>query len=292
MSHTQPALPRLAFDPTLRHPHSFLRPTTNAAANQTAADTSSSVKPLIFGVKRQRSRDDISMDEGSPPPLTAVRGAELVGAKRIMAKRIRLGSGKLAIGRLLASLEKKQLVDVLLWFVQRHPPLLHDLLLPLPKPTVQIAQSSLQNLERKLLDSFPYSRDGPARNDYAYLRIRPILFELIDTLFEFADHFASPDEHPSALFAYAALAMDTLDRLPRWDNQEREAERARFFSRLNEYWLQAVRIAAHKVSEGRIFGAEMVGEWARLIAARNENGRLGEVMEAFRKELGWIVGVH
>lgn len=79
----------------------------------------------------------------------------------------------------LGSLDKSKLIDIVQHLFNAHPEIRQDIISCIPAPTVHSAAAVLNNLEKRLADSFPYNRHGPSRNDYTFSRVRGSLMELI-----------------------------------------------------------------------------------------------------------------
>jgi len=202
-------------------------------------------------------------------------------------------ASRLSLNRLLDPLDKQQVATVLTSLIQRHPHLYNEVATHIPGPTVDSLQLFFQDLERKLVESFPYTRTGPSHDDYAYQRVRPILKEIRETLLEYGDHFDNPQEHTATRFNYLALACGVIQRLPAWDNPAHEKDREELYENMREYFVRVVKDAESEVKEGKVFGAQMVSEWARILVQQNEvaQGKFAEVLEKFRVSLGWMIGL-
>lgn len=83
------------------------------------------------------------------------------------------------IAKPIATLDKEKLIQIVHSLFDAHPELRQDIMTYIPTPTVASAATVLQNLEKRLADSFPYNRLGPSRNDYTFSRVRGPLTELV-----------------------------------------------------------------------------------------------------------------
>jgi len=211
--------------------------------------------------------------------------------KASFIKRARRKSGRrLSPGKLLESLDKKQLTKVILDTLQRYPSFNDDILALIPQPSVQHARESLLAMEKRLMQSIPYSRSGPARDDYAYFRVQPVINELKESILEYADHFSN-EEHPSIQFEYLLAAFEIIGRLPKWNNPAHNLETMELYEQLADQCLDAVQTATLQARNGRIFGSQAVKEWAILLEKCNgqSSGAFDQVLKAFEDGLGWII---
>ncbi|RKP25528.1 Cut8 six-helix bundle-domain-containing protein, partial [Syncephalis pseudoplumigaleata] len=193
------------------------------------------------------------------------------------------------------SLDKQQLASLIATLVDKHPHLRPEVVAQLPRPTIQSVTSALNTLHRRLLAAFPYSRNGPGRDDYTFHRVRPVLDELRTNLLQYGEHFVQASEHSVTAFAYLALAATIIEQMPHWDNPEHDrAYRSDLYRRLAERWQLAVDVATKRAAEGKIYGEQTVSEWYRCLERHSAqaNGALDDVLASFRKGLGWMIGVH
>jgi hypothetical protein len=192
------------------------------------------------------------------------------------------------------SLEKEQLVNLVVTLMDKHPAVREQIMSQVPRPTIQSASANLVNMERKLVNSFPYSKTGPARDEYAFSRVRPVLGEIKDTLLDYLDYFTSENEHVYTRFEFLKVAAGTVARLPVWNHPHRDADRFLLFERLAACWENVIKDTMREVNDGgRILSAELVHQWARDMAFANQesNGIFEGVKMLFCKGLGWTIGL-
>ncbi|KAI8967484.1 hypothetical protein BDF20DRAFT_917436 [Mycotypha africana] len=256
------------------------------------------------------------------------------------SKRNRMSIKKdFPISKLLATLDKDKLIDLINDLVDSNPHLKSEIDAHIPPPTTQSISLIIGNLEKKLMDSFPYNK-STARDDYTFNRVKTAILDIVNTLLEYADHFTSPisdnnnsnssnssgrvvhadrntnssssssgnhhsnasitvpdqlgeHHHSITIFSYLHYATDVANRLPVWDTDAHNQIKQDLFTELIGYWKKAINIAASKVSQGKIFGQQVVTEWAKDIVQHDQEtqGRFGEVIQLFTERLGWIIGV-
>ncbi|ORY03533.1 Cut8-domain-containing protein [Basidiobolus meristosporus CBS 931.73] len=199
----------------------------------------------------------------------------------------------LPLNKLLEPLDKSQLISVLSQLVDNHPHLKNEISSYVPKPTIQSVTNLLSNLEKKLQESFPYSKFGPGRDPYTFNRVHHVLVEIQDAILEYACHFTSEEEFPTTTFSYLHTATSVIHRLPNWDDPKHQKLKNSLYARIAIYWRKAIEDAASKLGEGRIYGQLVVGEWARNLDLHNteSNGTFADAVEDFKTKLGWIIGI-
>ncbi|KAL2913521.1 Tethering factor for nuclear proteasome sts1 [Polyrhizophydium stewartii] len=209
------------------------------------------------------------------------------------------------MGELLQTLDKPQLLNLLVSVMAVHPEAQATAAALMPRPSVESVGQILATHEKQLFDAFPYSKLGPDRSDYAFNRVRPHIEDLRDTILHYLDFFTLPasfphalqHEYPSTAFAYLHLATGIVHRLPIWQNEARNEEtRAALYERLGRHWRIVVgEVGRRAREEGKVFGAYAVGEWARNLhlhsAELNSGFGLGEAFDEFKRQLGWIIGL-
>ncbi|KAI9019620.1 Cut8 six-helix bundle-domain-containing protein [Phycomyces nitens] len=188
---------------------------------------------------------------------------------------------------LLATMNRDKLVSLLQGLLEGHPELRQDIMTYIPAPTIASATSVLQDMEKLLADSFPYSRHGPGRDAYTFSRVREPMRELIDTVTQYANHFTSAIVFPTTCFSFLDLATHIAQRLPVWDNEEHNTMRRNLYRDLAGFWLNAVRSAAAKLQEGESYSTHTVSDWAKNLAQHNgyTNGLFTDAVHEFSRLL-------
>ncbi|KAJ3033119.1 hypothetical protein HK097_004971, partial [Rhizophlyctis rosea] len=178
------------------------------------------------------------------------------------------------ITRLLPTLDRTQLLQILTTLLSNHPTLEPTITSLIPRPTLQTTTTLLTRLEQTLTTSYPYSKHGPdTTSDYAFNRVRPHLQDLKEVITHHIDHYTNPSSYPQHLsheysanaFGYLHLATTMVHRLPTFQSEQHNLEIKGFlYDKLGEGWRAAAVEVGRKVKEeGKIFGAAVVGEWAR-----------------------------
>ncbi|KAI9202290.1 uncharacterized protein BJ171DRAFT_600985 [Polychytrium aggregatum] len=212
---------------------------------------------------------------------------------------------------LLATLDRSQLQDLVASLVEQHPQLDSDVRGLMPALSIPHAKHTLLELERRLNETFPYSRWGPDRcSDYAFNRVAPALAALQDSLVFHLDYFTEPRagrepeglaidaSYPVDALAYLHLATEVVHRLPVWQNPSHNLEtRIELYRRLARQWrLVLVEIGRRLRDQGRLYGTTLVSEWARNLGhhCRECNGDHGfsDAYEELKIQLGWLVGLY
>lgn len=223
-------------------------------------------------------------------------------------KRAKVGNReKLPLQNLLNTLEKPQLIQLVCSLIAEYPKLQADVTSHIPRPTLQLVQPLLQKLEKKLQNSFPYTKWGAGRDEYSFNRVKPTIIDIRNTLADYAAHFTSPDEFPTTTFTYLCNAVNLTCRLPDWDRPEHNTIKRDLLFRLAGYYRKAVRNASSKCSEGKVFGMQVVDEWGKNLlqhckdakhyeldskgtnpANKREDVVFPEVFKDFVQQLGWM----
>ncbi|KAI8867665.1 hypothetical protein GQ42DRAFT_112132, partial [Ramicandelaber brevisporus] len=200
----------------------------------------------------------------------------------------------LPLACLLDYLTKEQLVDVVSKLVLRNPGLIPEVRNLLPRPTLQTVAATLSTLEKKVADSFPFSRGGPVLDDYSFGRVRPAMIELRGAISSFIEYYVGPlpSYHPVNAFAFLHLASSTAERLPNWPRDQQAHIKHSLISDLNLAWLRVIRRTAALVQTGRMVGQQSAQEWAHHLAEHNAaaNGAYQSALTEFVDSLGWAVG--
>ncbi|KAJ3042700.1 Tethering factor for nuclear proteasome sts1 [Rhizophlyctis rosea] len=213
---------------------------------------------------------------------------------------------QLDISRLLPSLEREQLVSILTGLLSNHPSLEQQVTQLLPRPTLASTTALLTRLETRLNEAYPYSKLGPdSSSDYAFNRVRPNLVDMKDVLIHHFNTFVRPESYPPHLsheyasnsFGYLHLATSVVHRLPTWQTERHNVEtKGELYEKLGEGWRAAAVEVGRKVKEeGKMFGAAVVGEWARNLNLHMNAVKGGygfdRAWEEFRRQLGWMIGL-
>ncbi|KAJ1926052.1 Tethering factor for nuclear proteasome sts1 [Tieghemiomyces parasiticus] len=200
---------------------------------------------------------------------------------------------RLPLAKLLEPLNREQLVGLFGKLLERHPELEDDLAGLAPRPTLQTVTTALAAQRKALYDSFPYTKWGPATDSYSFHRVRPQLDELRDSLLQYANHFTSEQEFPTTTFAYLQQAAEIALHLPVWDTTEHNALRSELLESLSNYYQKAIRSAAVRLSEGKLYGQQTIEEWGRGLQQHvheSQGQYFSSALTAFAQCFGWLLG--
>ncbi|KAK6099042.1 Tethering factor for nuclear proteasome sts1 [Batrachochytrium dendrobatidis] len=209
------------------------------------------------------------------------------------------------MGELMQFLDKQQLLNLLINVMAVHPDIQPTVANMIPRPTIDSVAHILSVYEKTLADAFPYSKVGPDRSDYSYNRVRPHIEDLCNTILHYLDTFtlscsfphSLQHEYPATAFSYLHMATSIVHRLPVWNNEVRNTEtRTAVYEQLGRRWRMVVaEVGSQAGEQGKVYGSYMVGEWARnlhLHAAQVKQAYgLGEALQEFKRQLGWIIGL-
>jgi len=209
------------------------------------------------------------------------------------------------IESVLHSLEKEQLIDILSSLLDKNPKLSQDILTLIPRPTLKSVTNQLQAAEKKLNNSFPYTKWGADRSDYSFNRVKPNLMELLDLTISYLKYFTNTEnygeelerEYPVVSMGYLEYATQLALRLPVWNqNYHNEITRELLLKKIGEAWEHVINEIGQRVQNGKVYSSSLVGEWIKsLIKYNNElNGKYGfaESVKLFKEKLGWLIGLY
>ncbi|KAG9296280.1 hypothetical protein G9A89_014872 [Geosiphon pyriformis] len=303
-------VPRNLHQPTFFHPGSTFRPLRTIEGLQSPLSKfnfrerialSVGVETLskVAGCKRKPSEDDFDIFMGesrSPPGSPGDNHYSTHDMDReYTVKRTKTGNLKeFPLSKLLATLDKPQLLALINNIVDAHPGLQSEIASNIPRPTIQSVSSVFNGLEKKLQEAFPYTKWGLSKDDYSFNRVKPIILELKEVILDYAAHFTSPDEFPTTTFSFLHIANSLAFRLPNWENNIHNEIKRELLVKLSDHWKKAIDNAASKVSDGKIYGQIVVSEWAKNLAQHNNdsNGIFQQAVEVFVEKLGWIIGIN
>jgi len=209
------------------------------------------------------------------------------------------------IESVLHSLEKEQIIDILSNLLDKNPKLSQDILSLIPRPTLKSVTNQLQAAEKKLFNSFPYTKWGADRSDYSFNRVKPNLMELLDLTINYLKYFTNTEnygeelerEYPVVSMGYLEYATQLALRLPVWNqNYHNEITREFLLKKIGEAWELVINEIGQRVQNGKVYSSSLVGEWIKsLIKFSNElNGKYGfaESVKLFKEKLGWLIGLY
>ncbi|CAG8533389.1 3288_t:CDS:2 [Acaulospora morrowiae] len=299
MNNNSPCFPlaRNHHQPSFFHPNNALHPIHASQRlsyrERHAAAIVSEGSTKVTGKRKPGDESDDSMSESKSPPCSP----RLNGHTHEMeatVKRAKLSNEKeFPLSKLLGTLDKPQLLSLINNLIDAHPNLQSEIASNIPRPTIQSVTRILEGMEKKYLDSFPYTKWGSSKDDYSFNRVKPAIMELQGAIMDYADHFTSPEEFPTVTFAFLHLATTITHRLPEWDNSSHNELKRDIYLKLADYWKKAIHEASSKLRDGKIYGHTVVNEWAKNLAQHNRdsNGAFQQASEEFVEKLGVIIGL-
>lgn len=205
-----------------------------------------------------------------------------------ISKRPRLHpvSGKhLPVGRVLESLDRKGLQNLIEQICQSHPYLVSELTNLAPKVTVSTSIENLKTHLHAVYNALPYK--GDQRGDYAYLRVRPYIEEFLSALTDYTSNFLPPHEgQPSNSLEFLDSATHLLNQLPVWTNPLNNHSRNVAYEDINTAWIVAIKEA---VKRNNGLGLAH-GGWEDKINKHNQNcgDKLLGAVNCILQELSWM----
>ncbi|ANB13965.1 Sts1p [Sugiyamaella lignohabitans] len=212
--------------------------------------------------------------------------AHATGSKVSKRARTHTAMGHpLPIGRILESLDKKNLRSIIENLCQTHPYLVGEISNLAPRITVSTAIEHLKNLLSAVYNSLPFK--GDQRGDYAYLRVRPAVEEFLSALSDYTSNFLPPTEsQPSNTLAFLDSATDLLHQLPVWSNPVNNHHQWVCYDDIASAWIVAIREASKRAG-----GLGLVHDgWQVKLDKHNEKSddRLKDAVACIRNELSWL----
>ncbi|KAI9029598.1 Cut8 six-helix bundle-domain-containing protein [Phycomyces nitens] len=202
---------------------------------------------------------------------------------------------EIPIQKLLATLDKETLIDLISNLVDSNPHLQTEIDSQLPEPTISSVTLVITELEHKLAELMPTeSKTDHRLEDKHYERLKPALTSLVSAVLEYADHFCNrSDEFPGTIFSYLHYCTCVIHRLPDWHSKEHNQLKQDAYETLLSFWKKAIDIAASKLQQGKIYGQQIVTEWAKQLSYHDTetNGLFEKPIQQFADRLGWIIGL-
>ncbi|KAI8988132.1 Cut8 six-helix bundle-domain-containing protein [Mycotypha africana] len=204
---------------------------------------------------------------------------------------------------LLDTLQKNDLLSILNSMLKKQPDLKQDLLNYIPLPTILSSMNVLMDMEKKFLNSFPFNKNGPGRDDYTFSRVRENLMDYIDTIIQYANHFTSVMVFPTTCFTFLDHATHMAHRLPTWNNQENNQYKAELYQHLNDFWKLAIQNTndfltstdqQRQQETHSTFSPQTVSIWAKNLAQHNSYTHglyFTEAVHEFTDKLGYLIGL-
>lgn len=85
----------------------------------------------------------------------------------------------------IETMDKDALINIINSLLKKQPEVRQEIMNYIPAPTILSAMNVLIDLEKKFMNSFPFNKNGPGRNDYTFSRVREYLADLTVSGFYF-----------------------------------------------------------------------------------------------------------
>ncbi|KAI8375475.1 Cut8 six-helix bundle-domain-containing protein [Blakeslea trispora] len=243
---------------------------------------------MYRGRKRRPSEDEEMTETVSRPML--IRKSKTPEQKR---QRTHLQK-RSTRGALLETLDKEALIRLIDSLVKTQSIVQRDIMNYIPAPTIHSAMSVLSDLEKKFIQSFPFKKHGPGRDDYTYSRVQEALTDLVDTMTQYANHFTSSQIFPSNSFTFLDHVTHMAHRLPNWENEDNNQLKKELYQDLNSFWKTAILTTASKLSTHQ-YNPDAVREWAKQLAEHHRytgNHYFTDSVVEFTRQLGYWMEEH
>lgn len=76
-------------------------------------------------------------------------------------------------------MDKDALINIINSLLDKQPTVRKDIMNYIPAPTILSSMNVLVDLEKKFINSFPFNKNGPGKDDYTFSRVRQPLADLI-----------------------------------------------------------------------------------------------------------------
>ncbi|CAN3371132.1 tethering factor for nuclear proteasome Sts1p [Diutina catenulata] len=188
----------------------------------------------VFVERRKRPRDS---DE---PAKMFPACAPAPGGRHKRTKVPRIHGQRLPVARMMEVMDRDQLQRMLGELMHHHPEIEDTIVHRIaPRPRVD---DCIELLRQKLADvgaHLPYKCDH--ESDYSYLRVKPRISELLQTMSDFVLHFLPPVETDVCnSLAFLEAATSVLDDLPNFTSLEFQFTRQTAYEQLANTWMLVV----------------------------------------------------
>ena len=229
--------------------------------------------------------DDRMSASPSNSPAIAPRSAPRSITARGKRLKPNVSGRRIAMNRVLETLDVHALRSLLLSVCERHPEMSSEVVNLAPAPTVDTALEVLARYQLAFRASFPFG--GSSTSDYAYNRVRQAFTDLLDALGDFTPHFLPPNEnHAFTSLRFLDGATVIVHQLPTWDDNAHNHHKNLAYEEISKAWALVIKEAAKR---GAGIQLQFDG-WDQKLAKHNElsHGRMQTAMEELRSCLGWM----
>lgn len=178
-------------------------------------------------VMNKRRFEDESVKYRGPPRISAIN-------KR--AKHPIIKGEYLPINRLIETLNRPSINNLLSDLVKIHPQISKTIYDLQPKIDMQDAMSILTQKFDSISENLPYK--GDVENDYSYLRIKPYLNEFLNCLSDFILNYLPPVElNILNSLTFIDFVTNMIIKLPEFSNNEYKYIKLKCFEQVSNTWL-------------------------------------------------------
>lgn len=224
----------------------------------------------------------------SPTPTSASSNTYHRAFNARIRKRARVqsvSSRQLPVSRLVETLDKLGLENLISTLCHNHPELTSEITNLTPKVTVNTSLDTLKTRLDYVFIGLPYK--GDQQGDYAYLRVKPAVDEFLSALADYTAHFLPPNEPQfSNSLAFLDGATSLLHKLPSWSNPINNYSKASAYDAISQAWILTLAEASKKSNGlGLAYGG-----WEQKLAHHNESSsnNLNTALAFIRQELAWL----
>lgn len=245
---------------------------------------------MSSGRKRKASEEpDNDRMSTSPTPSPSFSNRALPSStlqRSIKRSRTNAASGKpLALPRLLETLSKDDMRQLLENVCDAHPELQQEIVIKAPRPSIDSTLSVLSRYEEDFQKAFPLG--NRPTSDYSYNRVRQHLLQLIDALRDFTPHFLPPHETQTLVsLSYLDAVTNMIHRLPDWDTYQNQRSKHDAYDEIAKAWALVIREAAKRAGGFHL----QFGGWDQKLVDHNQKsgGRMDEAVNELRSALGFM----
>jgi protein Cut8 len=273
--------PRFNTFPRLVKPNSSPRSSpAPSAAHSPRANPPQSAK-LSVSAKRKAPFADENEDEDSMMTTSPQLAHRTL--KRPRQSSATPGKRPLPLSRLLDSIDKPALINLLSAFLSRHPELASEIQSLAPKVTPQTAIAAITKLEDAFQASFPYG--GDKANEYAYSRVHAPCTALLSAISEYTNYFLPPTSiSPAELLSFLDSVTHVLHRIPLFHNPIHNIARETAFADISNAWETAIRYFLE--SNGSY--SFVLGGWMQRLETHAQKAEiLRRIVEDIRQQVSW-----
>lgn len=204
-------------------------------------------------------------------------------------KRARIhhvASRPLSVARIAEIMDKAGLENLISTLCNSHPELAHEVAVLAPKITINSALNTLNKKLDAVFLALPYK--GDQQGDYAYLRVKSVLEDLLMAMNDYMRHFLPPNEQQiSNSLAFLDSATSLLHKVPEWTNPVNNYAKNSMYDEVSQAWMLTLVEAASRESNNGL-GLAYRG-WEQKLEQHNAvaNNKLSDVLKYLCQAMTW-----